>query len=45
MSPGSRVFVPTTLEDALAAIASHPDATVIAGGTDTFLSRVRGQLS
>lgn len=44
MNPGSNVLVPTTLEDALAAIASHPDATVIAGGTDLMpaINEARG---
>lgn len=31
------VIVPTSLADALAALAEHPDATVLAGGTDLMV--------
>ncbi len=31
------VFVPTSLDDALAALAESPDATVLAGGTDLMV--------
>jgi CO/xanthine dehydrogenase FAD-binding subunit len=31
------VLVPTSLDDALAALADHPDATVLSGGTDLMV--------
>lgn len=37
------VFVPTTIDDALGALSAHPDADVLAGGTDLMVEVNEGR--